>query len=253
MASPQPDDGYTKIAHELMEALIRAPLGGCALSIAFLILRESYGWGGRKETGPMGMKMIARKINRPRSSAQRGVQELMAAGIVIRTQHEGGAGVWSVVKDYDKWGDAPASPGVVDNLWISTKEGDAPASRGGRSSVPLGDAPASRGGRYSVQKGAYYKVLKESLKKRKKTSGLKTAELSTIVDNLGITPKTASEMLAIKFPFGTGWKGREIGDLPVTDCKWILEKWPNLTLNLKQGLELNIKMAEFDKKRRART
>lgn len=231
-ASPQTEDGYTRIAHELMEALIKAPIGGRALALCLLVLRESYGWS-KKETGPMGMKLIARRLGCQKSSAQSAIREATESRIIIRTAHESGASIWAINKDYTQWGDATASPG-------------------GRPGVPLGDATASRGGRYSVRKSAHYKVLKETLKKRKKTTGPKKPELSTIVNNLGITPKLASEILAVKFPFGKAWKGQEIGAIPAKDCTWILNKWPHLSANLKQALELNVKLAEFETKRRAK-
>lgn len=45
MANPQCEDGFTKIANELLEALIRADLSGHCFRIALLIIRKTYGFG----------------------------------------------------------------------------------------------------------------------------------------------------------------------------------------------------------------
>jgi phage replication O-like protein O len=49
MANPQLDDGYTRIANELMEALARTALTVYEYKTLLFILRNIYGWNGRKE------------------------------------------------------------------------------------------------------------------------------------------------------------------------------------------------------------
>jgi len=44
MANPQCENGYTKIANEILEALIRADLSGQELRITLLVLRKTYGF-----------------------------------------------------------------------------------------------------------------------------------------------------------------------------------------------------------------
>lgn len=50
MASPQLEDGYTRIANELMEELIRRDFNGSQLKVILCLIRNTYGYG-RKECG----------------------------------------------------------------------------------------------------------------------------------------------------------------------------------------------------------
>ncbi|MGP1148176.1 replication protein, partial [Serratia sp. CY49633] len=43
------DDGYTRIANELLEAILRANLTARQLKIAFAIIRKTYGFGKKTD------------------------------------------------------------------------------------------------------------------------------------------------------------------------------------------------------------
>ncbi len=53
IGNPQVEDGYTRIAHELLEALIRAKIPREQVQIFLAICRCSYGVKGRKKTKPL--------------------------------------------------------------------------------------------------------------------------------------------------------------------------------------------------------
>lgn len=44
MANPQCENGFTKIANELLEALTRADLSGHCFKITLLVIRKTYGF-----------------------------------------------------------------------------------------------------------------------------------------------------------------------------------------------------------------
>jgi phage replication O-like protein O len=50
MASPQCEDGYTKIANELLEALYKITLGGSEAQVLFAIIRKTYGFQKKMDT-----------------------------------------------------------------------------------------------------------------------------------------------------------------------------------------------------------
>ena len=75
MASPQLEDGYTRIANELLEELCRFPMGGPHFRIAIWILRFTYGWEGRK-TMRFNMAEIGRGVGMDRGNVRRTIQEL---------------------------------------------------------------------------------------------------------------------------------------------------------------------------------
>lgn len=49
MASPQTENGYTKIANEIMEALMQTQLSGYQSRILFAIWRKTYGWNKKED------------------------------------------------------------------------------------------------------------------------------------------------------------------------------------------------------------
>jgi phage replication O-like protein O len=49
MATPQCEDGYTRIANELLEALCRVPLGNSEAQVFFCIMRKTYGWSKKQD------------------------------------------------------------------------------------------------------------------------------------------------------------------------------------------------------------
>ncbi len=112
MASPQIENGYTRIANEIMEAMIRSGLSGNQFAITLLIIRESYGWQ-RKATAPMGLKAMARRTGIARSSVQLALKNLRTLGIVRQEKDSG----WALVKDHEKWvGGQPTGPGGASPL-----------------------------------------------------------------------------------------------------------------------------------------
>ena len=45
---PQLERGYTRVANELLEAVLKYPFTGGELKLVFAVIRSTYGWG-RKE------------------------------------------------------------------------------------------------------------------------------------------------------------------------------------------------------------
>lgn len=92
MASPQVENGYTKIANELLDALIRHPGLETTARTLLWIIRQTYGWGQkefkietyrlRDETG-LGHRQARRALKKLRD---------------LNMIHDGG-----IQKDYDLW------------------------------------------------------------------------------------------------------------------------------------------------------
>lgn len=54
MASPQTEDGYTKIANELLDALCKIRIPGEARQILDVIFRKTYGWNKKEDDISLG-------------------------------------------------------------------------------------------------------------------------------------------------------------------------------------------------------
>ena len=49
MASPQLENGYTRIANEIMNALIKYRIAGEQMQCLLHIIRQTYGWGRKSD------------------------------------------------------------------------------------------------------------------------------------------------------------------------------------------------------------
>ena len=68
MASPQVEDGYTKIANEILDALISHRLSGQEYQIVYFIIRKTYGFNKTCDFISMGQIAKATGIKRPKVS-----------------------------------------------------------------------------------------------------------------------------------------------------------------------------------------
>ena len=66
MASPQCEDGYTKIANELLDAIIKTRFPGQELRIMLAVLRKTYGYGKKADQISYGQLAQLTDIPRPR-------------------------------------------------------------------------------------------------------------------------------------------------------------------------------------------
>jgi phage replication O-like protein O len=98
MASPQTENGYTKIANELLEAILKAGLSAVEMRVVFWVARNSYGWSSRK-TKKVGLREMSRQIDSKHPSVHLALQVLIDQGIVCRDE----TGRYSINKDYESW------------------------------------------------------------------------------------------------------------------------------------------------------
>lgn len=96
---PQVEDGYTRIANELLEALITAPLTDRERRVALAVIRLTYGWN--KKADRIADSQIADVAHLPRQKVNKVKQQLVAKKVL---KIEGaGHGLLSINKHYDEW------------------------------------------------------------------------------------------------------------------------------------------------------
>lgn len=83
---PDLDNGYTRIANELLEALCRAPVTGAEMRTLFAVVRLTYGWHRRANT--VRAADVARMTNLHLQTVHAALRELTARGFL----HSGGGG-----------------------------------------------------------------------------------------------------------------------------------------------------------------
>lgn len=100
MASPQVEEGYTRIANELYDAINAFPFSKRQLKIVHVVIRKTYGYGQTSDEISLSQLAAASGLAVPHVSAA--VSELVAMNVLSK---EGGGRSYSlgVIKDYEAW------------------------------------------------------------------------------------------------------------------------------------------------------
>ena len=109
--NPQLEDGHTRIANELLEALIRYPFGGGELKVVLVIIRFTYGWN-RKQC-LLRQTTLARLTRLDCRQVQRLLTHLRRQGILFRDRTTRPF-TYQLNKAYQGWRDWP-SEALPDN------------------------------------------------------------------------------------------------------------------------------------------
>lgn len=96
MASPQKEHGYTPIANELLDAIVRTPMPDHARRVFLCIIRNSYGWHSKQVF--LTPSKIAREVNIDVRLVPRAVKRLTDMNMVIRDGYS-----YQIQKDYSAW------------------------------------------------------------------------------------------------------------------------------------------------------
>lgn len=106
MASPQKENGYTPIAHELLRAFIKAHLSGQQWETLMILALDSYG-KSRKQSD-LSISQIAKLMDAPKARAAEALKMLGVRKIVLPptgTENRTGYQIERRInKDYDQWG-----------------------------------------------------------------------------------------------------------------------------------------------------
>jgi len=104
MSNPQVEDGYTIIANELLEALIKRKLSGQELRLILFIVRKTYGY--HKKEDKISYGQIAKGLNIKRSNACRLLKRLLLSKMITPVIKNDNTLTNTLIfnKDYEKWG-----------------------------------------------------------------------------------------------------------------------------------------------------
>ena len=85
-ANPQLENGYTRIANELFEAIIEYPFTCAELRIILLIIRRTYGWKTSKSYISYGS--VARKLRTDIRYIKRRINKLIFENVLVKEKTE---------------------------------------------------------------------------------------------------------------------------------------------------------------------
>lgn len=102
MANPQCENGYTKLANEIIEALYQRPLSGHEFRMLFLIIRKTYGFNKTEDNVSLSQMMKALSLSKTRCSQV--INKLQLQKIVTVTENINGIGKkYKLNKNYEHW------------------------------------------------------------------------------------------------------------------------------------------------------
>lgn len=102
MANPQTENGFTKIANEILEALIRTSLSGQELKIALLVIRKTYGFN--KKVDFISLTQMAKALACSKIRCAQVVKNLESMKILTVNENINGVGKsYRFNKDYSQW------------------------------------------------------------------------------------------------------------------------------------------------------
>ena len=104
MADVQLENGYTEIADELIEAIVRLQVSGPAHRLIWWVFRQTYGWKQSSFWTTMGE--LAEDLALHRNTTARAVDLLDDYGVIkVTSRRQGRRASFEIyiVKDYEKW------------------------------------------------------------------------------------------------------------------------------------------------------
>lgn len=96
MANPQVEDGHTRIANELLEKLMAAPLSGNQFMVLLCVIRKTYGFQKKQDFLTNTQIVEATKLGK--TVVSRCLKLLHAGNFIIRNGH-----VTGLQKDWELW------------------------------------------------------------------------------------------------------------------------------------------------------
>lgn len=104
--SPQLEDGYTRIANELMEAMGRFHFSSRQYSVLIVLLRKTYGYN--KKSDDIGLSQLANMTGIDKANVSRTVRELESMHVIFRSSGQHGHRL-CVNKNHRSWKSPSAS------------------------------------------------------------------------------------------------------------------------------------------------
>lgn len=100
MTKPQLEDGFTRIANELFEAILKFGFSEREMSVVFAIVRKTYGYG--KKEDDMSASQIGDMIGKHRNHVTVAINKLVSMNVLNKRQGFHGM-ILGVNKEYRKW------------------------------------------------------------------------------------------------------------------------------------------------------
>ena len=96
MASPQLENGFTRIAHEILEHLCWPGINGSELRLIIFVIRKTYGYG--KKQDKISLSQFQKGLLIKRANVCRSIRSLVAKRILHKTNN-----IYKFNKNWEEW------------------------------------------------------------------------------------------------------------------------------------------------------
>ena len=123
MANPQTEDGFLKLANEIVDELARLHLSGNQWRILWVVLRQTYGWNQKEAR--ISVTQFCQKTGLDRRNAARELKSLIDRKIVVKNDNSFIAS-YRFQKDFSQWKPLSKTTPIVkiDNKAIVENDND---------------------------------------------------------------------------------------------------------------------------------
>lgn len=101
MANPQKENGFTAVANELLEQIMKLSLNGTQFRIVLAVWRYTYGF--RRTAHTLPLSYLAEKIEASKGQVQNALDQLIKKRIIEVVEDSRGGRKLRVNKNYDEW------------------------------------------------------------------------------------------------------------------------------------------------------
>ena len=101
MASPQKENGFTPIANEILEALVKAGLLGSELALVLFVIRKTYGW--KKKHDIISLTQFEKGTGLSRPTVVKTLKNVLTKNLLVKTPLPSKKWAWSFNKNYETW------------------------------------------------------------------------------------------------------------------------------------------------------
>jgi len=104
MASPQIENGYTKIANELLEKIIASSLNGTEIAVILFVIRKTYGYQKKEDEISLSQFMTIIPCTKPTiCTAIKNLQLVKILKLVKKGNSKICSNLWTLNKNYETW------------------------------------------------------------------------------------------------------------------------------------------------------
>jgi len=118
MANPQTENGFTKIANEVLEQLVNTPLLGAEFQVLLFIIRKTYGYNKKQDR--ISFTQFEKATGISRQTINKTIKNLVTKGMIVKIYLPEGNIGYTFIKDHEKW--VVKTHLLVKGKWSTSKD-----------------------------------------------------------------------------------------------------------------------------------